>query len=244
MASQRERAAAIRARLERAHPDAHCTLDHKNPFQLLIATILAAQCTDERVNLVTPALFRRYPDPKAFARADPADVQEAIRTTGFFRNKTKSILGASRRIAEAYNGRVPRRMDDLLTLPGVARKTANVVLGVAYGIPAGFVVDTHVKRLAFRLGLTRATDPDKVEKDLCRLFKEEAWIDLPHLLIFHGRRVCKAKSPLCGECRLAEVCPRRGLPRAGRAPAREAKRQGGALRASRPRAGKRRQPPR
>ena len=217
-------------RLEVAHPDAHCALDHRGPFQLLVATILSAQCTDERVNMVTPVLFERYRTVRALAGAELPELQEIVRTTGFFRNKAKSLRGAARKLVEEHRGRVPKEMDALLALPGVARKTANVVLGVAFRIPSGVVVDTHVKRISYRLGLTRATDPIKIERDLQRLLPQEAWIDFPHLVIFHGRRVCQARTPRCEECILEEICPKRGLKkpsRSGRAtkkaPARKAR---------------------
>ena len=207
-------------RLRRAHPDAHCALDHKSPFELLIATILSAQCTDERVNMVTPVLFDRYPTVRALAEAELSELQEVVRTTGFFRNKSRSIRGAARKLLDDHAGEMPREMDSLLGRPGVARKTANVVLGVAFRIASGVVVDTHVTRLCYRLGLTRATDPIRIEKDLQRLLPEEAWIDFPHHMIFHGRRVCQARKPRCDECSLEEICPRRGLkaPRARKAP--------------------------
>ncbi|MBZ5500622.1 MAG: endonuclease III [Acidobacteriia bacterium] len=200
------RVRAILARLEEAYPAATCELHHDNAFQLLIATILSAQCTDERVNQVTPALFRKYPKPEAFAYANPQELEQDIRPTGFFRNKTKSIMGASKKIVAEFHGQVPKTMEQLLTLPGVARKTANVVLGNAFGIAAGVVVDTHVLRLAERLDLSRNTDPKKVEQDLMAILPEEKWIAFSHQLIWHGRRVCAARKPKCTECNLDALC--------------------------------------
>lgn len=197
----------ILERLRQAHPDARCALEHQNPLQLLVATILSAQCTDERVNQVTPALFARYPDAQAFAAADLEELASAIRPTGFFRQKARYIQAASQRIVSDFGGRVPAEMSELLRLPGVARKTANVVLGVAYGRAEGIVVDTHVQRLARRLGLTQARDPDKIEQDLMRLADRSDWIALGHLFIFHGRRVCTARKPDCLHCVLADLCP-------------------------------------
>ena len=207
------------ARLKAAYPDAECALRHEDPFQLLIATILSAQCTDERVNKVTPVLFARYPGPGAMKDADPGSVEGIIRTTGFYRNKTKSILGAARRIVETYQGAVPSRMEDLLTLPGVARKTANVVLGVGYGIAEGIVVDTHVDRLAHRLGLTRARTPIQVEQDLMKRVPREEWIHFAHLLIFHGRRICVARKPRCAVCPIQDLCPSAPIFLSGKVPA-------------------------
>jgi len=202
-----KRAALILSRLRKAYPDAHCELDHATPLQLLIATILSAQCTDKRVNLVTPALFKRFPDAAALADANSEDLEDLIRSTGFFRNKTKSLLGMARGLTERHGGKVPATMDELTTLPGVGRKTANVILGNAFQINEGVVVDTHVGRLALRLGLTRETDPVKVEKRLIKLFPRDAWALLSHLLIFHGRRVCIARSPKCEQCVLSDICP-------------------------------------
>jgi endonuclease-3 len=209
------------ARLKAAYPDAACALHHGNPFQLLIATILSAQCTDERVNKVTPVLFSSYPDAGAMKDADPEKLEEIIRTTGFFRNKTKSIHGSARRISEAYQGAVPSRMEDLLTLPGVARKTANVVLGVGYGIAEGIVVDTHVDRVSHRLGLTRAENPVQVEQNLMKLVPRPEWIHFAHLLIFHGRQTCIARKPRCGTCPVQDLCPSAPIFLSGRIPARE-----------------------
>ena len=205
-------------RLREAHPDAACALAHGNPFQLLIATILSAQCTDARVNMVTPGLFARYPDPAAMSAVSQEELESIIRSTGFYRNKSKAIRGASQRLTEAFGGQVPRTMDELLSLPGVARKTANVVLGVGYGIADGVVVDTHVFRLARRLGLSRAKNTEDVERDLMRIVPREDWIHLSHLLIFHGRRVCIARKPMCGVCPVASLCPSASYFLAGRTP--------------------------
>ena len=200
------RVRAILNGLDEAYPAATCALTHGNPFQLLISTILSAQCTDERVNQVTPALYRKYPNPEAFAYANPAELEQEIRPTGFFRNKTKSIMGASKLIVEEFSGQVPRTMEELLTLPGVARKTANVVLGTAFGIASGVVVDTHVQRLSGRLDLSKNTDPKKIEKDLMQVIPPERWILFSHQLIWHGRRVCRARYPVCAECNLYKLC--------------------------------------
>jgi len=193
--------------LRRAHPDAHCALNHANAFELLIATILSAQCTDERVNIVTADLFRKYRKPEDYLKVPATELQQDIRTTGFFRNKTKSIQGACKLLVEEFRGRVPQTMPELLRLPGVARKTANVVLGVAYGIAEGVVVDTHVSRLSQRLRLTRHKEAGKIEQDLMEIVPRKDWIDFAHLLIFHGRRVCKARRPLCEECVVEKLCP-------------------------------------
>lgn len=194
-------------RLEAAHPDAACALTHEDPFQLLVATILSAQCTDARVNQVTPALFARYPDAATMSRATQEELEALIRTTGFFRNKSKSIRGASERLVAAYGGVVPRTMEELLSLPGVARKTANVVLGVGHGVAEGVVVDTHVYRVSRRLGLTKGRNPAEVEKDLMGRIPRGKWIEFAHLLIFHGRRVCVARKPRCEACALFDLCP-------------------------------------
>jgi endonuclease III len=201
-----ERLAEILQRLRAAYPDVECALIHRNPWELLVATILSAQCTDARVNLVTPELFRAFPTPKAMAEATPVAIEEYIRTTGFFRNKAKSIQGAAKRVVEVYGGKVPQTMDELLTLPGAARKTANVVLGVAFQKAEGVVVDTHVLRLSNRLGLTTATDPKKVEQDLMRILPRDRWIQFSHELIHHGRQVCLARNPRCHECTLETLC--------------------------------------
>ena len=201
-----ERVKAILHGLDEAYPAATCALKHDNPFQLLISTILSAQSTDVRVNMVTPGLFKKYPTPAALAYANPRDIEEEIRSTGFYRNKTKSILGASKKIVEEFNGEVPRTMEQILTLPGVARKTANVVLGTGFGIASGVVVDTHVQRLSRRLDLTKNTDPKKIETDLMKVIPEDRWILFSHQLIWHGRRICKARKPLCIECNLEKIC--------------------------------------
>jgi endonuclease-3 len=201
------RIAAIVDGLQSLYPDAHCELDFATPFQLLIATILSAQTTDVRVNMVTPTLFAKYGTPDKLAAADARDVEKIIMSTGFYRNKTKSILGAARVIMEDFDGKVPQTMDELLTLPGVARKTANVVLGSAFGMNEGFVVDTHIMRLSQRLGLTKQTEPPKIEQDLIATLPRDKWTKLGHQLIWHGRRVCFARKPNCGECALAPHCP-------------------------------------
>jgi endonuclease-3 len=203
----KKRAGQIIARLKRAHPDARCSLDYTNPLELLIATILSAQCTDERVNLVTAELFRTYRACADYVRAPIEELAQAIRSTGFYRNKAKAIQGACRMIIERYDGRVPQTMEELLELPGVARKTANVVLGNAYGIAAGVVVDTHVARVTQRLRLTTHEQPEKIEQDLVALVPRKDWIIFPHLLIAHGRATCKARTPLCAECVIEQHCP-------------------------------------
>jgi len=202
-----DRIAPIIQRLHAAYPDAECALHHRNAFELLVATILSAQCTDVRVNKVTPALFARFPTPEAMAGADLEELESLIRSTGFYHNKAKNIQGAAQRIVSAYGGVVPQTMAELLTLPGVARKTANVVLGVVFGIADGVVVDTHVKRLSNRLGLTTQSDPEKIERDLQALTPQAEWINLSHLLIFHGRQVCDARKPNCVACSLSDLCP-------------------------------------
>ena len=199
--------ALVYERLQTLYPDAHCELDFSTPFQLLVATILSAQCTDKRVNMVTPVLFSRYPTVEALARARQEDVEEIIKSTGFFRNKAKSIIGMAGAVVDRHRGTVPSTLEELVRLPGVGRKTANVVLGNAFDTNEGVVVDTHVGRLSVRLGLTSETDPVKVEQVLMTQFPTEQWTMLAHLLIFHGRRVCDAKAPRCGECVLRDVCP-------------------------------------
>jgi endonuclease III len=206
------RGAALRAplildRLKQAYPAARCALDYGNAFELLCATILSAQCTDARVNLVTPVLFARYPTPTALAAARPQDVEEIIKSTGFFRNKTKSLIGMAQALVADHEGQVPRTMEELRLLPGVGRKTANVVLGNAFGINEGVTVDTHVARISRRLALTRQDDPAKIELDLMRLFPQSDWGLLSHLFIFHGRQICIARRPRCGECVLVDLCP-------------------------------------
>jgi endonuclease-3 len=207
VAQRKERAAEILRRLEREYPDARTALDFEGPYQLLVATILSAQCTDERVNMVTPALFRRFPAATALAGAKAETVEDMIRSTGFFRNKTRSLLGMSNAVVDRHAGEIPDTMEELVELPGVGRKTANVVLGNAFGKDEGIVVDTHVGRLSRRLGLTRQDDPVRVEKDLTRLFPRDTWTDLAHVLIFHGRAICRAPRPRCGDCVLADICP-------------------------------------
>jgi endonuclease-3 len=206
-----ERARTILRRLAREYPGARCALEHADAYQLLVATILSAQCTDARVNLVTPAFFARYPSPEALARADRAEVEEIIRSTGFFRNKTRSLIGMAQALVADHGGEVPRTMEQLRGLPGVGRKTANVVLGNAYGINEGVTVDTHVTRLSRLLGLTRNDDPVKIEQDLMGLFPRQDWALSSHLLIFHGRRVCIARRPRCPQCVFAELCPSAGI---------------------------------
>ena len=205
-ATNPQRVRAILQKLDEAYPDVTCALEHENPFQLLISTILSAQCTDVRVNQVAKTLYLKYPTPKDFAYANPKELEEDIRPTGFFRNKTKSIMGASKKIVEEFGGEVPRTMEQLLTLPGVARKTANVVLGTAFGIASGIVVDTHVMRLSKRLDLSRNTDPKKIERDLMEVIPREKWILFSHQLIWHGRKVCHARKPRCAECNLERIC--------------------------------------
>ncbi|HAT72374.1 MAG TPA: endonuclease III [Elusimicrobia bacterium] len=208
---KRNNLAAMTTLLKQAYPKAHCSLVHRDPFQLLAATILSAQCTDERVNRVTPALFKKYPGPAEMAAAPIKDLEALVRSTGFYRNKALSLKEASKAIVDGFGGRVPRAMEELLTLRGVARKTANVVLGSAYGIAAGVVVDTHVKRLALRMGLTRQTDPVKIERDLMQVLPKKDWIWFAHALVTHGRAVCAARKPLCGSCPLNRLCPKKGL---------------------------------
>lgn len=193
--------------LRRQFPDASCELIHSNPFELLIATILSAQCTDERVNIVTATLFRKYTKPEDYLAAPQAELEKDINSVTFFRNKSKSIRGASRIIVEKHAGRVPATMEELIELPGVGRKTANVVLGNAFGIPSGIVVDTHVMRLSQRLGLTTRKEPEKIEVDLLEIVPRKDWIDFSHLLILHGRRTCKARKPACESCAVARICP-------------------------------------
>jgi endonuclease-3 len=200
-------AAEVFARLKLAHPDAHIELDYENPLQLLMATILSAQCTDKRVNMVTPLLFKTYPTAQSLADAQPEKLEELIRSTGFFRNKTKSLIGLGKALVERHNGEVPDSMEALVKLPGVGRKTANVILGNAFNKNEGIVVDTHVGRLSLRLGLTKQTDPVKVEQELMPLFPQEEWAMLAHLLIFHGRRICDARVPKCEICTLNDICP-------------------------------------
>jgi endonuclease-3 len=202
-----QRAPEIYRRLSAQYPDAKCALDHRNPYELIVATILSAQCTDKRVNMVTPALFEKYPDAAALSRAKSEELEETIKSTGFFRNKTKSLLGMSAAVTETHGGQVPDTMEQLVALPGVGRKTANVVLGNAFDRNEGVVVDTHVSRLSGRLSLSAEADPVKIEQDLMRLFPREQWTMLSHLLISHGREVCIARRPLCEKCVVNDLCP-------------------------------------
>jgi len=203
--------AVLDAALAAAYPDATCELGFRNPFELLVATILSAQCTDARVNMVTPGLFARYPDAAALAAAEQGELEALIRSTGFYRNKAKSLLGMARAVMERHGGEVPATMEAMTALPGVGRKTANVVLGTAFGLATGVVVDTHVSRLAGRLGLSRRSEPEKIEADLMRLFPPASWVALAHRLILHGRRVCVARKPACEGCSLAAICPKVGV---------------------------------
>ena len=209
--STQTNAKGLYAKLLNLYPDAHCALHHKNAYQLLVATILSAQCTDDRVNMVTPALFKNYPNAKALARTELADLEALVRTTGFFRNKAKNLKGAAVGMVDQHRGKVPDTMEALTQLPGIARKTANVILGNAFGKNVGVVVDTHVGRLSQRLGLTKQKDPVKIEKDLMQHFDRNTWTMLAHLLIFHGRQVCSARKPKCDECKLADLCPKIGV---------------------------------
>jgi endonuclease-3 len=211
-------AAEVYDRLAKAYPDAHCELDYRTPLELLTATILSAQCTDKRVNMVTPTLFARYPTAVALAAARPDELEEIIKSTGFFRNKTRSLLGMSGAVVERHAGEVPSTMEELVRLPGVGRKTANVVLGNAFGKAEGIVVDTHVTRLSERLGFTKEVDPVKIEEALIALFPRERWTMLSHLLIFHGRRICEARTPKCGACVLNDICPSARVPQPVAAP--------------------------
>ncbi len=206
-----QRAKKLQALLAEAYPEARCELDHRNAYELLVATILSAQCTDARVNQVTPAFFARFPNAHALAQASQEEVEELIKSTGFYRNKAKALLGMAKALVERHGGEVPRDMEAMVKLPGVGRKTANVVLGTAYGLATGIVVDTHVARVSQRLGLTTAQDPEKIEQDLMALFPKDQWVALSHRLILHGRYVCKARKPACSSCRLAEICPRVGV---------------------------------
>jgi len=202
-----KRVPELLSRLKKAYPDARCALTHRNAYELLCATILSAQCTDARVNLVTPVLFARYPTPFELARANPAELESIIKSTGFFRNKARSLIGMAQAVVADHGGEIPRSMEELRRLPGVGRKTANVVLGNAYQINEGVTVDTHVGRLSGLLGLSREEDPVKIEQDLMKLFPQADWALLSHLLIFHGRQVCIARRPRCGDCVLAQLCP-------------------------------------
>jgi endonuclease-3 len=201
-----ERVAAILKGLDEAYPEAVCALKHSSPWELLVATILSAQCTDVRVNMVTPELFRRFPSPQAMARASLPELEELIRTTGFYRNKAKSILGAAKKVAEEFGGLVPQTLEELITIPGAARKTANVVLGVSFGKAEGVVVDTHVFRISRRLELAKAETAEKVEQELMRVLPRERWISFSHQIIHHGRKVCEARKPKCDKCNLEQLC--------------------------------------
>ena len=203
----KERVRKIIRLLKRAYPDAKCSLNHSNAFELLVATILSAQCTDERVNIVTADLFRKYRKPEDYLKVSEKELQKDIRTTGFFRNKTKSIQGTVKVLTESHGGEVPDTMEELLELPGVARKTANVVLGNAFGVKSGIVVDTHVTRLTHRLGLTEQKTAEKIERDLIELVPRKDWVIFSHLLIYHGRKICKARNPSCAECVVEKLCP-------------------------------------
>lgn len=194
-------------RLKRAYPGAKCSLNHSNPFELLVATILSAQCTDERVNIVTADLFRKYRKPEDYLKVPPRELEKDIQSTGFFRNKTRSLQGTAKVLTEQYGGEVPHTMDELLELPGVARKTANVVLGNAFDIHAGVVVDTHVTRLSHRLAFTQQKTAEKIELDLIEIVPKKDWVIFPHLMIYHGRKICKARNPLCAECQVEKQCP-------------------------------------
>jgi endonuclease III len=210
-ADAKRHAAQIVRRLKAAYPDARCALDYKTPLQLLVATILSAQCTDTRVNIVTKGLFKKYPDAQAFAGAKLPQLERAIQSTGFFRNKAKNIKACCGELVEAHGGQIPREIDELVKLAGVGRKTANVVLGTAFGIPSGVVVDTHVARLSHRLGMTRQKDPVKIERDLMDQLPKTEWVDFAHRMIHHGRKICIARKPKCEECTLSDVCPRIGV---------------------------------
>lgn len=210
LTERKERAAKIIAILKRTYPDSHCALNFKSPYELSVATILSAQCTDKRVNMVTPELFRRWPDAKKLAGAKPSEIEEVIRSTGFYKNKAKSLLGFAKKITEEHGGNVPKTMEELIHLPGFGRKTANVILGNAWGIP-GMVVDTHVGRLSRRMGLTAETDPVKVEFALRELVPEKDWTMFSHWMIDHGRTICDARKPLCEKCPLDKICPRTGV---------------------------------
>ena len=205
-AERKARIEQILRRLDEAYPNVKCALEHKNAWQLLVATILSAQCTDKRVNLVTPGLFRKYPAIQDFAAVRQVVLEQDIQSTGFYRNKTKSLIGAAKKVLAEFGGRVPETMEEMLTIPGVARKTANVVLGSWYGKATGVVVDTHVQRIAGRLDLTKEKDPGKIERDLMKILPQEKWIEFSHQIIYHGRQVCAARKPLCGKCNLESVC--------------------------------------
>lgn len=210
--ARKEQANRVVRRLTADYPDVECALENETPFELLIATILSAQCTDERVNMVTPVLFAKYPTPADLARAPLPKIEQIIKSTGFFRNKAKNIQACSRALADDFDGEVPQTIDELVSLPGVGRKTANVVLGTAYGIPTGVVVDTHVTRISNRLGLTKHKDAEKIERDLMEVIPKKEWINFAHRMIWHGRKVCNARKPKCEICSMKKFCPKIGVP--------------------------------
>ena len=210
-AELKKHAAKIVRILNKTYPEARCSLDHKDPLQLLVSTILSAQCTDERVNIVTQSLFKKYKKAKDYASAPIEELEADIKSTGFYRNKAKNIQGCCRTLAEKFGGKVPPDLDELVQMPGIGRKTANVVLGTAFQLPTGVVVDTHVSRLARRMGLTTSENPEKVEADLMRLIPKKEWIDISHRLIQHGRRICKARKPDCENCPVTDICPKVGV---------------------------------
>lgn len=203
----RKRIDPILDALSKTYPNATCALNFSNPYQLLVATILSAQCTDQRVNMVTPDFFKRYPDPEAVANAPREDIEEAIRSTGFFRNKARALQECAQALIDKHQGQVPDTMEDMVALPGVGRKTANVILGTALGVESGIVVDTHVRRLSERLGFSKQKDPDKIEQDLMKIVPGGRWVEFGHQMILHGRQTCQARKPKCGECPLADWCP-------------------------------------
>jgi len=209
---RKARARKIARQLAKTYAEAECALHHQSPYELLAATILSAQCTDERVNMVTPELFRRYPAPQALAAAKPSELESVIRSTGFFRAKAANLIGMAKAVTDNHQGRIPQTLEELVLLPGVGRKTANVLLGTAYGIASGVVVDTHVKRITNLLGLTRSSNAEQIERDLMELLPAKEWVNFSHRLIHHGRRICIARRPKCGECPLLKLCPRIGLP--------------------------------
>lgn len=211
ISDKKKQTAEVIKRLKKLYPDAHCALNHSNAFELLVATIMSAQCTDDRVNIVTATLFRKYRTPQDFAEVELDELTQDLKSINFFNNKAKNIQAMANKIVENFGGEVPKTMDELLTLNGVARKTANVVLGNAFGIASGVVVDTHVSRLSQRLGLTEETTPEKIEKDLAELVPKKDWVMFPHWMIFHGRQVCNARKPKCEECKLSDICPKIGV---------------------------------
>jgi endonuclease-3 len=218
---KKQRARKIAQQLAKTYPDALCALDHQTPFQLLVATILSAQCTDERVNMVTPELFRRWPDAGSLAEAKSADLEDVIRSTGFYRAKATNLLGMAKMLVDKYQGQLPRTLEELTVLPGVGRKTANVLLGTAFGIASGVVVDTHVKRITNLLGLTKSDKPEKIEEDISELLPSSEWINFSHRLIHHGRQICIARRPKCPQCSLLSYCDRVGLPPLEKTPAKK-----------------------